>query len=108
MKHRLLSSLLTLTLLVGCGGNEVAQPSESDVEATAAGLAKESQIRFLLAEDLKLMSMELTPTGNGNYTATGTDGKKTSYEITIEQTPGKIEYQWTNSKGKKGKGSLNY
>ena len=108
MQLRLLYSLLTFTLLFGCGGNEVASPSEADIEATAAGLAKESQIRFLLAEDLKLMSLQLTPTGNGNYTATGSDAKKNSYEITITQTPGKIEYQWTNSKGKKGKGALNY
>ncbi|WP_197441419.1 hypothetical protein [Thalassoglobus neptunius] len=54
------------------------------------------------------MSLQLTPTGNGNYTATGSDRRKISYEITINQTPGKIEYQWTNSKGKKGKGALNY
>lgn len=101
--------LLTfIALLAGCGKSSGPnrELTEAQAEAAEAGVGNENQVRFFIIEELKLNSLDLTPTENWGYTAKGTDSKGAEYDITIEQQAGEIQYSWENSKGKKGKGSM--
>jgi len=84
--------LLLVVLTVGCDGTNVAPETDADLEAAAAGVGKEIQVKYFITEALKLSSVELTPTGGGNFEGKGTDARGTEYEIKIEQQPGAIEY----------------
>ncbi|QDT33112.1 hypothetical protein [Thalassoglobus polymorphus] len=102
--------LIIIPLIYGCGGDSGGKRelTEAEAEAAAAGVGNENQIRFFITDELKLTSLDLTPTENGGYTAKGTNSQGAEYTITVEQEPGVINYSWQNSKGKKGKGKFTY
>lgn len=103
------SIILMLLVLVGCA-SRLPEPelSEADAEAIAAGMGRESQIRFFITDQLRLDSLDLTHTGQGNFTAQGMRGDGTEFDIKIVQESGKVHYNWKNSKGRQGKGLLSY
>lgn len=101
--------IFALLSLVGCSlGSSEPETSAADAAAVAAGVGRESQVRFLLTEELRLDALDLEHTGDGNFNGRGTGSDGVEYDIEIEQQPGKVLFTWTNSKGKKGKGNFTY
>lgn len=107
MSKRLCQLVLAI-LITGCSGENSPAETAADKEAVAAGVIKEEQVRFFIMEEMQLSFLNLTSTGVGNFNATGTDATGTKYDITIEQKPGNIEYDWTNSEGDTGGNSLDF
>ena len=108
MRATLLCLLLVLPF-IGCSpGPTQSEVSEADAEATAAGVGKEAQVRFFITDELQLDALDLTHTGNGNFTGKGSRQDGIEFDIEITQEKGGIKYTWKNSKGKKGKGSFSY
>lgn len=104
--RRIVYILALTTMMLGCGGSSGNGRSAADAEAAAAGLPTENQIRYYIAEDLKLESLKLVPAENGNFTATGKAARGVSYDIEITRTPGTLEYTWKDARGKTGSGGF--
>ncbi|GIW97188.1 MAG: hypothetical protein KatS3mg111_0521 [Pirellulaceae bacterium] len=84
------------------------QMSQADAAAVAAGLATEYQIRYLLMDRLQLEELQLTHTGDGNYTGAGATHAGVTYDIKVTQEKGRIRYSWKNAKGRSGTGTVEY
>ncbi len=84
-----------------------ADPPPGVIKAEdATGIWSQDQVRQYITEELRLSSVTLTPSGGGNYTAQGQTAEGAQYDITIEQKPGGIRYEWTNSNGQQGNGAF--
>jgi|GEM_PF-5171263 len=90
----------------GVAGSNAVLPNGAFAGTNAAGVFDRAQVRQYLIGELKLRNVKITSASGSNYTATGQTPDRTHFDVTIEQEPGGLRYQWTASNGQTGSGAF--
>ncbi len=89
--------LVLSAMLPGCGKPESTTGPPPGTGPANPNQFSQMQLELFISDELKLSSLQMSTSGDGNYVAQGTGSDGTFYDIKINQNDEGATYTWKTS-----------